>query len=71
MFPESTTVILRPVSIEYMTWFEPKLSVLCYSACSAVFFDPRRLNFSLAVKIFSVANSREAMYMTTKVNAAT
>lgn len=33
--------------------------------------EPRRLSFSFAVKIFSVANNREALYITIRVNAET
>jgi hypothetical protein len=43
---------------------------LRYSAGSFAFF-PSLLNRSFAVKIFSVANNREAMYMMTTVNAVT
>jgi hypothetical protein len=44
---------------------KPKFS---YSATGFDLFFP---NFSLAVNIFSVANSLEAMYIMTTVNAAT
>ena len=44
-----------------------------YSGCSVLvflnLFSP--LNFSFAVKIFSVANNRDAMYIITMVKAAT
>jgi hypothetical protein len=44
----------------------------CYSVCSVVaFLRLNPLNFSFAVKIFSVANSRDAMYIMTTVKAAT
>jgi len=46
--------------------------VLCYSELSTSFLpNLPRFSFSFAVSIFSVANSRDAIYITIIVNAAT